>query len=108
MSRSVRKTPIMGITTCRSEREDKKIWHRRWRAHERTKLAAMPLDDTDNNLPVSVNQLSNTWDMGKDGRQYWPLACQDASAKRFARLAGRTRKERKALRARLKHKFMGK
>jgi hypothetical protein len=25
----------------------RKIWHRRWRAYERTKLAVMPLDDTD-------------------------------------------------------------
>ena len=108
MSRSVRKTPIMGITTCRSEREDKKIWHRRWRVHERTELAVMSLDDTDNRLAVSVKQLSNVWDMGKDGRQYWPLACQDAAAKRIAHAKGRTRKERKALRERLKHKFMGK
>jgi hypothetical protein len=27
MSRSRRKTPIFGHTTCRSEREDKKLWH---------------------------------------------------------------------------------
>ena len=108
MSRSVRKTPIMGITTCRSEREDKKFWHRRWRAHERTKLSAVPLDDAESNLAVSVKQLSNIWDMGKDGRQYWPLASQDVTAKRFARRKGRTRKERKALHERLKHKFMGK
>lgn len=34
MSRSRRKTPITGHTTCRSEREDKKIWHQRWRSRE--------------------------------------------------------------------------
>jgi len=39
MSRSRRKTPIIGITTCRSERADKAIWHQRLRAHERTGLA---------------------------------------------------------------------
>jgi len=38
MSRSRRKTPIVGHTTCRSEREDKKLWHQRWRTHERTAL----------------------------------------------------------------------
>lgn len=30
--------PIFGYTTCRSERDDKKIWHQRWRAQERTGL----------------------------------------------------------------------
>lgn len=36
MSRSRRKTPIVGHTTCGSEREDKKLWHQRWRTRERT------------------------------------------------------------------------
>jgi len=108
MSRSVRKTPILGITVCSSEREDKRIWHRRWRAHQRTVMATFPLDDEDNALPVSINRLSNVWDMGKDGRLYWPLTEQEKAAKRSANSQGRTRKERKALCKRLKHKFMGK
>jgi len=108
MSRSMRKTPIMGITTCRSEREDKKLWHRRWRAHQRTALAASPLDDEDNPLPISINQLSSVWDMGKDGHQYWSLDEQDKAAKRHARWKGRNRKERNALQKRMKHKFMAK
>lgn len=108
MSRSVRKKPIMGWTTCRSEKDDKRIWHRRWRAHERTGLTSTPLDDEDSGLPVSVNQLSNVWDMEKDGRQYWPLDKQKKTARRHARRIGHGRKERKALEARLLHKFMGK
>ena len=108
MSRSTRKTPIMGITTCRSERDDKQIWHRRWRAHQRTALASAPLDDEDSKLPESMKQLSDIWDMGKDGRQYWPLSSQARTAKRFARRKDRGRKEREALEARLRHKFMGK
>ena len=108
MSRSRRKAPIMGITNCRSEREDKQIWHRRWRAHQRTALACAPLDDEDGKLPVSVNQLSNVWDMGKDGRQYWPLPRQKKTARRLARKRGRGRREREALETRLLHKFMGK
>lgn len=31
VSRNRRKTPIVGHTTCGSEREDKKLWHQRWR-----------------------------------------------------------------------------
>ena len=108
MSRSVRKKPIMGWTTCRNEKDDKRIWHRRWRAHERMALASTPLGDEDSGLPVFANQLSNVWDMGKDGRQYWPLAKQKKTAKHFARRIGRGRKERKVLETRLLHKFMGK
>lgn len=108
MSRSVRKTPILGITTCRSERGDKQLWHRRWRAHQHTAMASMPVDDDDSNLPVSTKQLSDVWEMGKDGHLYWPLARQEKTAKRFACQKGRSRKERKALQERLKHKFMGK
>ena len=44
----------MGITICPSERDDKQIWHRRWRAHQRTAMASTPLDDEDDNLPESV------------------------------------------------------
>lgn len=40
MSRSRRKTPIVGHTTCGSEREDKKLWHQRWRTRERTALTS--------------------------------------------------------------------
>ncbi len=39
MSRSRRKTPIVGHTTCGSEREDK-LWHQRWRTRERTALTS--------------------------------------------------------------------
>lgn len=40
MSRSRRKTPIVGHTTCGSEREDKKLWHQRWRTRERPSAPA--------------------------------------------------------------------
>ena len=108
MSRSARKTPIMGWTTCRSERDDKQAWHRRWRAHQRTALASTPLDDEDSTLPESVRQISDVWAMGKDGRHYWSLSSRKGTAKRLARKKGRGRKERKALEARWQHKFMGK
>ena len=44
MSRSRRKTPILGHTPCRSEREDKKLWHQRWRTRERVALASASPD----------------------------------------------------------------
>lgn len=108
MSRSVRKKPIMGVTICRSERNDKQIWHRRWRAAQRAVLSSVHLDDEDSNLFESIRQLSNVWNMGKDGHKYWSLSSQAKTFKRLARKKGRGCKERKSLEARLRHKFMGK
>jgi hypothetical protein len=44
MSRSLRKTPIFGHTTARSEADDKRLWHKRWRASERDQLATVGAD----------------------------------------------------------------
>lgn len=63
MSRSKRKTSIMGFTTARSEKEDKRINNRKLR--KRIKVAMredaeiFPLD----------REVSNVWTMAKDGKQ---------------------------------------
>lgn len=51
MSRTRRKTPIVGHTTCGSEREDKKLWHQRWRTRERTALTSASPEALSNRLP---------------------------------------------------------
>ncbi|MDU6990819.1 MAG: hypothetical protein E6366_22765 [Escherichia coli] len=73
MSRSRRKTPIVGHTTCGSEREDKKLWHQRWRTRERTALTSA----------------------------YWPVKRQAATADRIANHKGRNPQERASLKKRL-------
>jgi len=70
MSRSTRKTPIYGMTNCKSEKQDKKIWHSRWRCHERVAIGQISLSELDSYQTILKNQISSTWDMGKDGRQY--------------------------------------
>jgi hypothetical protein len=60
MSRSRKKTPVIGHAAD-SEKEDKALWHRRMRARERLALAK------DKEMP-DVNEVSNPWYMGKDGR----------------------------------------
>jgi hypothetical protein len=65
MSRSLRKKPIFGHTTARSEAEDKRLWHKRWRASERDQLATVGAD-TDH-VTIHRNGVSSTWDMAKDG-----------------------------------------
>jgi hypothetical protein len=108
MSRSRRKTPIFGHTTCRSEREDKKLWHQRWRARERTALASASPDTLGAHLPLLENQVSNVWSMGKDGRSYWPVERQSATADRIANKNGRNAQERASLKKRLLRKWMSK
>ncbi|WP_338404298.1 hypothetical protein [Enterobacter hormaechei] len=65
MSRSRRKTPIVGHTTCGSEREDKKLWHQRWRTRERTALTSASPEALSAHLPLLENQASSVWSMGK-------------------------------------------
>lgn len=108
MSRSRRKTPIVGHTTCRSEREDKKLWHQRWRTRERTVLASASPDALDAHLPLLENQVGNVWSMGKDGRSYWPVKRQVATADRIANRKGCNPQERASLKKRLLRKWMSK
>ena len=83
MSRSRRKTPIVGHTTCGSEREDKKLWHQRWRTRERTALTSASPEALSAHLPLLENQASSVWSMGKDGRSYWPVKRRAATADRI-------------------------
>ncbi len=69
MSRSRRKTPIVGHTTCGSEREDKKLWHQRWRTRERTALTSASPEALSAHLPLLENRGQQRL---VDG-QGWPL-----------------------------------
>lgn len=66
MSRSYRKTPA---GDCRSsEKEDKKIWHSRYRHACRQKIH---IEGEDLELLPHFRELSNPWEMAKDGKVYW-------------------------------------
>lgn len=64
MARSRRKTPISGITTARSEKSDKKLWHSRMRARLRTHI----MSGGDADLTPLVREVSNVWSFAKDGK----------------------------------------
>ena len=108
MSRSRRKTPIVAHTNCSSERQDKTIWHQRWRTHERVAMATLTAEGLDAHSPISAHQVSNVWSMGKDDRSYWPIVRQQRIAERIAQCVGRNPHERSALKIRLLHKWMSK
>ena len=105
MSRSRRKTPIFGFTSCDSEKQDKKIWHGRMRAHERDALAKA---DFDAHLTTRKEQVSDAWNMDKDGKHYWPTKDQDRVADWIADREGKKPEERAALKQRLLRKWAGK
>ena len=108
MSRSRRNTPIVGHSTCRSERQDKKLWHQRWRARERTALASTSPETLSAYLPLLKIQISNVGWMGKEGHSYWSLTSQIATANRIADQKGCNPQERASLKERLLRKWMSK
>jgi len=64
MSRSHCHTPICGITTAASEKDDKRRWHRRFRQRNRQRVRQhrelLPLD-----------AVGDPWLMAKDGKQWF-------------------------------------
>ena len=64
MSRSKRKTPICGWTTCRSDKPWKTAANRILRSLTKRKLKG----GNEDGLPV-LNEVSSVWNFGKDGKQ---------------------------------------
>lgn len=72
MSRSRKKSKILGFATSDSEAADKRIWHKRMRAAERDRLITDPESE-----PTHQNDVSNPWSMAKDGKHYWSEMPED-------------------------------
>lgn len=64
MSRSKRRTPVCGVTTARSEKQDKRLYNRRYR---RVCKQAIHSDPGRELLP-RLREYSNPWVMDKDGK----------------------------------------
>lgn len=103
MSRSHRKTPIFGHTTARSEADDKRLWHKRWRARERDQLSGVGANSDP--LPVHRHPVSSTWDMAKDGKSWFAPQRQRAIAQHVAARKTAIKPERRALQTRLLAKW---
>ena len=86
MSRSRRKTPMFGYTTATSEAEDKRIWHKRWRAQLRGQLSRDAT--TDDFLPILQRAVSRPWNMDKDGKSWFSPRQQRRQAEQFLPLQG--------------------
>jgi hypothetical protein len=64
MSRSRKKVPITGITTCDSEKWDKQHANRKLRAAIRVAIA------DDQEVMPELREVSNVWSFGKDGKKW--------------------------------------
>lgn len=64
MSRSRRKTPVCGITTAKTEKQDKRIANRRVRRSVRQEMKTDPSAEV---LPLK-REVSDVWAMDKDGK----------------------------------------
>ncbi|MDH3208466.1 MAG: hypothetical protein OEO79_17835 [Gemmatimonadota bacterium] len=67
MSQSRKKTPISGITTAGSEKQDKRIANRRVR--RAVKQALHTLEDAE--VLPHRRELTNPWTMAKDGKRWF-------------------------------------
>ena len=63
MSRSRRKTPISGITTAASEKEDKRLANRRWRRRNKQLVQCGHYEPLQH-----LREITNVWLMDKDGK----------------------------------------
>ena len=77
MSRSFRRTPIFGITTATSEKQDKLAANRRWRAAIRRALRSQA------EIMPHHREHADPWTMAKDGKRWMgPWARQVPGAMR--------------------------
>jgi hypothetical protein len=91
---------------ARSEADDKRLWHKRWRASERGQLAKVGADT--GHVTVHRNAVSSTWDMAKDGKYWFDPSRQREISESIAARRARLLPERKSLLARVLAKWRAK
>lgn len=64
MSRSRKKTPISGMTTCKSEKQDKR------KANRKLRFAVRVAISNETEILPELREISNVWSFGKDGKQW--------------------------------------
>jgi hypothetical protein len=70
MSRSFRKTPITGVTTAASEKDDKAKAHRRDRQAVKSRLKAVIADNPEHAVQGREHPRSGQWNFAKDGKKW--------------------------------------
>lgn len=79
MSRSRRYRPVFSLTTCKSEKDDKRIANRRLRRRVNEQVRRGECDV----LPI-MDEVYNQWNGGKDGRcKFWVVRELDDHGRRW-------------------------
>jgi hypothetical protein len=75
MAHSFRHTPVIGITTARSDKPGKKVASRKLR--KRVRMALLECPDFDNLVVPLQREVSDVWDFPKDGKRRMNLNDSD-------------------------------
>lgn len=108
MSRSQRKTPMIAVASIGSEKQDKKSWHRLWRRKEKAALKSASPDQLESHQTLKEDDVSDRWNMAKDGKLYWPLPDQTAQAEGIATFLSANPVEKASLKSRFLKRLMAK
>ena len=108
MSRSFKKSTHFSVSGSESEKKDKQIWHKRLRAKTRVEMARIADLERDEHIAPREHDVSNPWDMAKDGRIYMSPREVVAQAAGRALVAAQSAAEKISLRARFQHQMMAK
>ena len=70
MSRSRKHLPIRALSAVESEKQAKRVWHRRMRRRERQRLGLVTPVLADDYLTTAVREVSDPRTFGKEGKEF--------------------------------------
>jgi hypothetical protein len=105
MTRSIKNNYFLAHACCRSEKKDKKIWHKAFRKKEKQNLGSSDLEEY---VTTHHREVSNPWNMAKDGKHYYSKPDLLASIKRVATRFTENEKELKENENKIFYRWIGK
>ena len=105
MSRSIKNKYFLSHCCCRSEKKDKKIWHKAFRKKEKQKVCS---NDLEGHVTTHHREVSDLWTMGKDGKHYYSKNYLLTSIKGIVKRFYKNKKERIANESKMFYRWVGK
>lgn len=74
MGKSIKRKPFHGMTKSSSEKQDKKMWHSKFRRKEKIRIGRnIKNNNEDNHITVDIREVSNPWCFAKDGKRRFSI-----------------------------------
>jgi hypothetical protein len=105
MSRSIKNKYFLAHACCQSEKKDKKRWHKIFRKKEKQKINSTDLEE---HVTTYRKEISNPWNMGKDGKHYYSQNYLLALIKKIAISSYKNKKELIAVERKIFYRWVGK